>query len=665
MRYSQRYASASKLAPLAQLLTATLALGACVDIDLSSSSSHATLEETLRSVPPWQPVAIDSLGGTPLPEAPDLDSLESILVQARPGQCLASRSFPPDPGSTLTMNACNGSPQQQVLRNGQLLNIGDLCISARTNNQPVLEACDTSKNSQLFTAKANGALGLVHSTQVFDVTADQRILTYGAHGGNNQRFAFLSELRSDLADYEPVVDFPITDSLRASEQAELDALNAIQPPAIQPYDRSALLHLFAGQVPADAERVAVRFPVDRRFNNGGLRGWSAQPRNWTFSRTYAAPGDIVRIHVEGRAEEADGLYAVLNVRTDVLRLGHGNSGSQLKRPGNLSLRVALQAGDNYVRNPYGGSIVIESSGDHDRTVWVQVAGGVRQPFFDLGSNNDEDWHTARHYPAPFAILQGPQIAIGLYDRQRWEAIEQPTQLMENYERVMELSRHITGFDRNGTGVHRWPDGRQFLVQDVEISAGFAHAGFPIMAQPGFRIDRLTDSVFSWGVAHEIGHNYQHQCLSSYRYGVESTVNVWSSYVEEQVGLEARIERDGRYDSAISRFGTVTHFTDFNVWEQLVFQMQMIYGLPGGWDNYRNALRYLRELPETQRNQICNSDQAQWDIWYEVMSTVSGYDLTAHFDTWQVPLSANARTQVAALNLPNPPTNLSQIRGRPY
>lgn len=676
-------ASSQPQSALTLVLTSSLLLAGCLDSGSGDSkndstpgtsppatstpqtTSSPTLDEQLRSASPWQAIPISEPNELTTPDVMDLEDQEAILVEARPGQCLSSRNNPPVPGSTVTLATCNGSARQQVLRVDQLLSLGGLCISARTNKQPVLEACTAGKASQQFELKPEGAMGLVGSDQVFDVTGDQRIVTWAAHGGHNQRFSFLSDVQDKVDGYPVTVDFPITDSTQATQQAELDALNAMQPPAPQLYDRSDLLHLFAGDVPTDAERVAIRFPVDRRFNNGSLQGWSAQLKNWTFSRTYAAPGEIVRIHVEDDKAQAEGLYAIINVRTDNLRLGHGNSDDELKRPGSLSLRVALQAGDNYVRNPYGGSIVIESTGNDEHTSWVQVLGGIRQPFFDLTSQDHEDWLEARHHPAPFAILQAPQIAIGLYDRERWEAIDQPVDLMENYERVMELSRHITGFDRDGTGVHRWPDGRQFLVQDVEISAGFAHAGFPIMAQPGFRIDRLSDSVFSWGVAHEIGHNYQHQCLSSYRYGVESTVNLWSNYVEEQVGLPARIESDNRYDSAISRIGDVSDFNDFDVWEKLIFQMQMIYGLPGHWDNYRNALRQLRELPEDRRSQICNSEQAQWDIWYEVMSEVSGYDLTDHFNTWQVPISPEAIGRVEALGLPNPPTDLSQVRGRPY
>ena len=581
---------------------------------------------------------------------PRLADFDAIMIAARGGACISASSNPPVAGSALTFSGCNGSPEQQISRVNQTLQIGGLCITAQPWEQARLQNC--GQNNQNFEIKPGGSIGLVGSNQVFDIGADDRILTWSTHGGSNQQFSFLSTIVNEVVQY-PEVNYPIQNATRAAEQTRLDMVNAFQPPFIQLVDRTRHLASFQGQVPADAQRVSVRFPVDRHFDNGQLTGWDPQVRNWVFSRTYAPPGEVIRIRVDStEPDDADGLFAVINARTDSLSLGRGNSTNSLVRPANISTKVALQIGDNFVRNPYGGSIIIESSSSRNSTVWVEVSGGIRQPFFMLGEHTNQDWLAARNFPAPFAILQSPQLAIGLYDRARWTNINDPTTMMTNYEDVAEWSKDITGFVRGEQGVNRWPDGFQFMVQDVEISNGFAHAGFPIMAQPGFRIDRMQDSVFSWGAAHEIGHNYQHQCLSSYRYGVESTVNVWSAYVEMRAGIQPpRIQRENRFSSAIARQNVAQHFNDFDVWEQLIFQMQMIYGLPGGWDNYRQAMRTLRELPEARRQQICASPQQQWDIWYEVMSQVSGQNLAPHFDRYRVPLSNDVRQRVNALNLP--------------
>ncbi len=600
------------------------------------------------------------------------------IVIGNNGHCIGAANYPPRVGDNVIHSSCTGQPAQQIRWQGQQLTIGELCLTSTVYQNLRLQTCSNAQNQQ-WEVKNSNNIGIHGNNHVMMLNGNS-VQTWASTGWTTQNFHLLHQhlqqsynnLAKDAQGRPLDVSFPIRDGTEAERRdrvnlsRQLDQLAMLQPPYQQLIDRSAHLASFHGQLAHDADRVSVRFPVNRRFNNGWVRGWDPRLRNWTFARVYAPPGELVRVHVESDRPIED-LFAIINVRTDTLNYGSGNSRNQLLRPSTISTRVPLQPGDNYVRNPYGGSVVIESMRNQSETIWIRVDGAVRQPFFRLNEHSNLDWQEAKEFAAPFAILEGPQLAIGLYDRERWQSITDPVQMLTNYEQLATWSREITGFSHEDQGPHAWPDGFQFLVQDVEISAGFAHAGFPIMAQPGFRIDRMQDSFFSWGIAHEIGHNYQHQCLSSHRYGVEATVNIWSSYVQERRGLAIDNNLALAMASANQKISRqqAQQFSDFTVWEQLAFQMQMIYGLPGGWNNYRLALRALRELPLSERERICASEQAQWDIWYLVMSQVSGVDLRQHFSDYRVPLSPEVLNQVQALQLPSQEQPLRDILQRPW
>ena len=129
-------------------------------------------------------------------------------------------------------------------------------------------------------------------------------------------------------------------------------------------------------------------------------------------------------------------------------------------------------------------------------------------------------------------------------------------------------------------VHHLPQGQQLFVDDIQISAGSAHAGYPMMygsypmANPLVTYLRSTD--FGWGIYHELGHNNQMNTWKSV-YGSESTNNLFSIYVQEKLFGMSRIVVDGRFTKTINVLNdpaVTDKWSGVDVWGKIVFMDQI-------------------------------------------------------------------------------------------
>uniref|UniRef100_A0A8C9WMV3 Peptidase M60 domain-containing protein n=1 Tax=Scleropages formosus TaxID=113540 RepID=A0A8C9WMV3_SCLFO len=77
-----------------------------------------------------------------------------------------------------------------------------------------------------------------------------------------------------------------------------------------------------------------------------------------------------------------------------------------------------------------------------------------------------------------------------------------------------------------------------IVTDIQISAGWMHSGYPIMAQLKsvkelIQVDYMK-SAGVWGPTHELGHNQQKEMWEFPPHTGEATCNLWSVYIHETV-----------------------------------------------------------------------------------------------------------------------------------
>ena len=403
---------------------------------------------------------------------------------------------------------------------------------------------------------------------------------------------------------------------------------------------------FPGPVPADAPRLERSFTIDTDV-----------PR-WHSTGLYAAPGELVTVTLPAEAATIGGFQVRVGAHTD--GIWHR---SEWKRVPEISRRFHVSAATTLVANAFGGLIYVEVPEDAGLgKIEIEIEGAVEAPLFVLGETDPAAWRNEiRHAPGPWAEIAGRNMIVTT-DAREVRDLDDPAAVAETWDRVLDLSAELA----------TWPSSARSsperFVVDRQISYGYMHAGYPLMAH----LDQQANLVNAehlrtegnWGFFHEVGHNHQ-----SYDWtfdgAVEVTVNLFTLYVYEFLcgipvaenyrGSAAfRAEQMARYD-----FGN----PDFEQWKREPFLALVMYEQlqqAFGWDAYRRVFATYRALSDSERPK---SDDDRRDQWLVRFSRTVGHNLGPFFELWGVPTSQEARESVADLPVWLPP-DFPPGRGRP-
>ncbi|TMV43349.1 hypothetical protein FE783_35550 [Paenibacillus mesophilus] len=419
--------------------------------------------------------------------------------------------------------------------------------------------------------------------------------------------------------------------------------------------KSPYADLFPGKVAAGADVIRNRrVQVDFGYDDHGYLRTLYAPGNWQSTGLYAPAGQPITIDVP---EGTDDLDVQIGSHTDTLfHL------SKWDRAPLVALRQKLSPGTNKLSTPYGGLVYFIPTRPKPGTVaTVSVSGAVQAPYFVFGQTNDEEWtRSLRSAPAPVAELLGTRIILTIPSDCVRE-LENPRQLMADWDAMVGKFDELIGISPDKPLPHRSPNRPHRIVADRQISAGYMHAGYPIMIpiEPAGRdatdFAKVRDVKSGWGFWHELGHNYQ-QVPWFWGLIVEVTVNLHSLHMQDHYGNRSRLfttDKEGRthYDNAlefVSSRKPDKHFGDIGFFERLVMirQLQLKYGI----DFYTRLHIAYRELPE---HDIPRTDQQKLDRLVVMMSKVSSNCLLTFFAKWGWPYSDEARAEVTALGLPEP------------
>ncbi|EKD84335.1 MAG: hypothetical protein ACD_39C00099G0003, partial [uncultured bacterium] len=317
----------------------------------------------------------------------------------------------------------------------------------------------------------------------------------------------------------------------------------------------------------------------------------------------------------------------------------------------ISRSFPAKTGRNRVANPHGGLVYIEVPRSQDNItsspVKVQITGGVVEaPFYVLGKTDGEDWRRLRSAPAPWAELQCERITLTL-PSEVIRSLEDPEPLMEFWNKVLNYYVEL------GTRpLDRRP---QRIVADRQISNGWLHAGYPIMANIDVSpkmanlkglSDPAKDVEGAWGFWHEMGHNHQRPEWT-FNGAVEVTCNLFSLFVEEKIRGIAPKNHPWFKDQA-NKISTYLSRPDFEIWKKdpaigLLFFVEIQGAF--GWQAFQQVFASYAATPD---NELPTNDEGKRDQWLIRMSRATGKNLAPHFDRWGVPVSAAARQEVAHL-----------------
>jgi hypothetical protein len=395
---------------------------------------------------------------------------------------------------------------------------------------------------------------------------------------------------------------------------------------------------FPGDVPEGAPTVSATVSIDGDHDgldpNYGYSGATTAALRSTG--VYAAPGELLTVEIPAAMTGA-GLLATIGPWTDGLQ----GSGEWWRYPV-LTRSYELTSSSTPIASAFGGPVYVRvPTGAQLGDFEVTVDGGVEMPWFVLGETSD--WPDRRDAPAPWAELTAPgRIVLTVPSEHVRDLDAQP--LMELWEAVLDADAEVSGFD---------PDARpraERFVTDRQISAGWMHSGYPIMAHLVSAVE-VTDlasltSVGAWGPFHELGHNHQWRpwVLPG---TTEATVNIFSVYVSEEVlGIDRGDAHSALSDASREQrttdylAGGADFWSDWSVWTAL--ETYLLLQEAFGWEPFTQVFAEYRGL---SGGDVPGTDQERIDQWAVRFAAAVDRDLGPFFEAWGFPLSAWAIEQM--------------------
>eukprot|EP00043_Microstomoeca_roanoka_P019774 m.229673 g.229673 ORF g.229673 m.229673 type:complete len:799 (+) comp17056_c0_seq1:2015-4411(+) len=306
-----------------------------------------------------------------------------------------------------------------------------------------------------------------------------------------------------------------------------------------------------------------------------------------------------------------------------------------------------------ISHPWGGIIYLEHTSNSSEEIEVTFMFVARHARYRVMSHDFEQWE--QELPlSPWCELEGQHCiltvpSLALLSRPDLNTRENLDVALHFWDTVLETHYQL---------VNRSPPRRkERVVADVQISAGYMHAGYPIMIQldqvfassdkaPVIIDGRQLWQKGSWGMLHEFGHHIQDPAWTFEGTG-EVTVNFFTLYSMDKVvqitpwehpwlqphkiKAKAYLHEDKR--PARVKFGTWK--SDPGLALVTYARLQHIFG----WEVFTKCFDlYRREQPD-----VPNEHDKIWTF-VHMMSRAVGFDLTPYFHAWcwpVQPLSSSA------------------------
>lgn len=421
----------------------------------------------------------------------------------------------------------------------------------------------------------------------------------------------------------PVKQFDILGRLAVSMQAR--AINGLSAGKADAHPASAI---FPGSVPEEAERVTETVTVD-----------SSIP-DWHSTGLYAAPGEAITVRSPA-SMPGRGFRIRIGAHQD--RVWHKES---WKRFPEISWSEKIESAEQRFANPFGGLIYVEvPKGGGSGRFEVTISGAVRAPYFVRGKTSVADWRSAiRDYPGPWAEVASDRVIVTIPSKVIRE-LDDPEALMAVWDRIVDLDAELAAIPVQRARPER-------IVTDEQISAGYMHAGYPIMTwmdQTRNFVDAAHLKAGNWGIFHELGHNHQVRDWTFDGTG-EVTCNLFSLYVFEKLcGVAPKDHERGSAEFQAQQFRQYDFSKpDFAVWKSKPFLALMMYVQlqeSFGWQPFIDVFAEYRALPSAERPR---DDAQRRDQWMVRFSRRVNRNLGPFFQTWSVPVSKGALASISRL-----------------
>ncbi|QEH36247.1 hypothetical protein OJF2_48070 [Aquisphaera giovannonii] len=367
-------------------------------------------------------------------------------------------------------------------------------------------------------------------------------------------------------------------------------------------------------------------------------------RGWHSLGLYAAPGARINVKV-GPEDVPLGLSVQIGCHTD--ELWHLDRWERLPQ---IVRRFPIDGTTTVAANALGGLVYIDvpDGSSPPRSVNVRIEGAVDAPLFRLGSTSKEEWRKdLRNRPGPWAELAGKDL-IFTVPSSLIRGLDDPEPLMAWWDAAV---RSQAAFAR--TSKLERPER---IVCDRQISAGYMHSGYPIMApiddsaRLALDLARLR-AEGTWGHLHEIGHNFQGDDWTFDGTGeVTNNLQVVHTFdtllkLPYDAGHEAIRGKAMRTERIRKHLAAGAPFDEWKAdpFLALMMYIQLYEGF--GWAPFD---RVFAEYEKLARGEHPRSDDDKRDQWLIRMSKAAGRNLGPFFRAWGVPTSQAARDAIGGL-----------------
>ncbi|KAK4304232.1 hypothetical protein Pmani_023814 [Petrolisthes manimaculis] len=528
-----------------------------------------------------------------------------------------------------------------------------LCLAPSTSSDTLTLASCTSSTAQ-WTLDNQGVVSC--GTRVLDVPWEhprQHLIVYPRHGGINQKWWNLATLTMQVPSKSPPMN---NDSVYMKEMA-CTLINKLCDTS-EPFPIQRTVEHFPGKVSSSAPRITATLTLDLSSLGQRENIRMTAPKDWQATDLYIPDGELFQVMLPDwlSSQQASQISVRVGAHCDTLQPESSNvKGRTFKRIPDITEEFEVKPGINNFRSQFGGNLIFTFEEGSHFNVNIEVKNVVRGLHYILGKTSKEEWERVRDiHKVPHAMLEGKSVVL-VVPYSSILALTNPDQLLHRYDQIIHLLNDLAGFGDNDPP----PRGKQWLVEDVQISAGSAHAGFPAMFCQEYYELCCPDTPYDWVTWHELGHNFQQGNFWSYRYGSESTVNLFSLYIQETLLKEDRLRKENRYTKTATEVDEGLTFQEADCWQKLVFLMEIKHAYPKcGWEMYRCVSRTTRALSDQQAASLTSCQQRQIDYVYELLSEAVGADLLPHYQRWGLEVSKKAQAKVTQLGLPMSPADLS-------
>uniref|UniRef100_A0A3Q3LYL4 TRPM8 channel-associated factor homolog n=1 Tax=Mastacembelus armatus TaxID=205130 RepID=A0A3Q3LYL4_9TELE len=365
---------------------------------------------------------------------------------------------------------------------------------------------------------------------------------------------------------------------------------------------------------------------------------TADGEEWISTGLYLSPGMKTFLSMPPEIINK-GWKIQIGCQTDYLK--H----NELKRAPCVHERFPITTEMMQVWNLWGGLIYLVAPPKtqvNGAKVVVQMA--VPAPYYKSGETTPAQWALLRTAPSPWAELEFDNIIITV-PSDAVRNLERPDELAALWDAIMRAVADLAVIP------HKFPRKERF-VTDVQISCGWMHAGYPVMAHTASTSELVSvknaRSKGLWGPIHELGHNQQRSCWEFPPHTTEGTCNLWSVYVHEEVlginreqahpnmALSKRNKRAKEYAEG------GRNLSSWDVWVALETYLQLQEKF--GWDALKKVFAAYHRMTN-----FPGDNKGKMNLYAETFSQTVEMNLCAFFKSWGWPIEAATEKKLS--NLP--------------